>query len=121
MSGNRMVQTRLGALLRGGVGVLPMLAAIGLMSLNPASVSARAVSPQVQADYPVTVTLIPNPRTDVTFSENVFEVGPGEGLAETTAMFQEPGEYVLIVQVLGGAFDNQCCWTNGYVEVTVGP
>ena len=55
----------------------------------------------------------------MTFSENEFRVGPGEGLAETTAMFQQPGDYVLIVQVLGGAFDNQCCWTNGYVEVTV--
>ena len=55
----------------------------------------------------------------MTFSENEFRVGPGEGLAETPAMFQQPGDYVLIVQVLGGAFANQCCWTNGYVEVTV--
>ena len=55
----------------------------------------------------------------VTFSENEFDVEPGEGLAETTAMFREPGEYVLLVQVLGGGYDNQCCWTNGYVEVTV--
>ncbi len=57
----------------------------------------------------------------VTFSENVFEVGPGEGIAETTALFREPGDYVLLVQVLGGGYDNQCCWTNGYVEVTVSP
>ncbi len=55
----------------------------------------------------------------VTFSENEFEVGPGEGIGTTTAMFQEPGEYVLLVQVINGGFDNQCCWTNGYVEVTV--
>ena len=55
----------------------------------------------------------------VTFSENEFEVGPGDGIATTTAMFREPGEYVLIVQVLNGGFDNQCCWTNAYVEVTV--
>ena len=55
----------------------------------------------------------------VTFSANEFEVGPGEALAETTATFREPGDYVLLVQVLGGAYDNQCCWTNGYVEVTV--
>ena len=34
-------------------------------------------------------------------------------------MFREPGEYVLLVQVLGGGYHNQCCWTNGYVEVTV--
>ena len=55
----------------------------------------------------------------VTFSENEFDVGPGPGLGTTSAMFREPGEYVLLVQVLGGGFDNQCCWTNGYVEVNV--
>jgi hypothetical protein len=57
----------------------------------------------------------------VTFSENEFRVGPGEALAETTALFREPGDYVLLVQVLGGGYDNQCCWTNGYVDVTVSP
>ncbi len=55
----------------------------------------------------------------VSFSENEFIVGPGEALATTTATFTEPGDYVLLVQVLNGGFDNQCCWTNGYVEVTV--
>ena len=74
MSGDRMVETRLGALLGSGVGVLPMLAAVSLMSLNPASVSAQVASPQVQADYPVTVTLIPNPRTDVTFARDVAPI-----------------------------------------------
>ena len=61
MSGNRMVETKLPTLPRAGVSVLPILAAVALMSLAPASLSAWAASPQVQAAYPVTVTLIPNP------------------------------------------------------------
>jgi hypothetical protein len=43
--------------------------------------------------------------------------------ASTTAQFNEPGEYVLYVVVNdasgvgGGGF--QCCWTNGFVSVSV--
>ncbi len=78
MSGNRSVETGLGALLKGRVRVFPMLAAVGLMSLNPVSLLAWATSPQVQADpvasYPVRVTLIPNPRTDLTFARDVAPI-----------------------------------------------
>jgi hypothetical protein len=39
---------------------------------------------------------------------------------ETTATFSEPGAYVLRVRAdNGGGFESHCCWTNGYVEVTV--
>lgn len=55
----------------------------------------------------------------VTFSDNYLELGPVEGVASTAATFHESGDYVLLVQVLGGGYDNQCCWTNGYVEVSV--
>jgi hypothetical protein len=47
------------------------------------------------------------------------------GKATTTAMFSEPGEYVLRVVANdwsgdgGGGF--QCCWTNGQVKVSVKP
>ena len=40
-------------------------------------------------------------------------------LATTTATFPAPGEYVLLVQVLNSSLPSQCCWTNGYVQVTV--
>ena len=45
----------------------------------------------------------------------------GTGLI-TTATFSEPGNYVLRVQAHEGTragFQNHCCWTNAYVEVTV--
>jgi hypothetical protein len=47
------------------------------------------------------------------------------GLAETTASFGAPGDYVLRAQGNdvtgegGGGF--QCCWTNVIVKVTVTP
>lgn len=45
-----------------------------------------------------------------------------EGTAKTEATFTEPGEYTLrVVAVRGTGFAGQCCWTNGYVKVTVVP
>ena len=41
------------------------------------------------------------------------------GRAEVT--FSQPGDYVLLVQVLNGSFSSQCCWTNAHAEVTVTP
>ncbi len=63
---------------------------------------------------------------DVTFSEQEFDVYPGEEAVTTTTTFSEPGNYVLRVQAIdnpgqGGSFQFQCCWTNAYVDVTVGP
>ena len=46
------------------------------------------------------------------------------GPMSTEAMFSEPGEYVLRVRAndasgVSGAGHSQCCWTNGFVKVTV--
>jgi hypothetical protein len=48
----------------------------------------------------------------------------GEGVARVVATFSEPGEYILLAQVdnwraTDSSSGNQCCWTNGYVRVTV--
>lgn len=48
----------------------------------------------------------------------------GHGVARVMATFSEPGEYVLRVQVDNfrapdSSSGDQCCWTNGYVRVTV--
>ena len=50
---------------------------------------------------------------------------PVQGKFETSASFSQPGEYVLHVEVNdltgeGGA-GFQCCWTNGFVDITVQP
>jgi hypothetical protein len=49
-----------------------------------------------------------------------------QGTAATSATFTQPGEYVLRVRAdnfgrLDSSPGNQCCWTNGYVSVTVTP
>ena len=52
----------------------------------------------------------------VTFTEP--EPTVEDGRATTAATFSEPGDYIL--RVLAGDPDGfQCCWTNGYVSVTV--
>ena len=54
----------------------------------------------------------------------VVPLKEGHGTARVVVTFSEPGEYILRVQVDNfGATDSgsgdQCCWTNGYVRVTV--
>jgi hypothetical protein len=61
---------------------------------------------------------------DVAFSEDEVEVplADGQGVGTTDVTFSEPGSYVLLVQsieTLRNSFEYHCCWTNGWVEVTV--
>ncbi len=66
---------------------------------------------------------------DVTFAERIAVVEPDawaqEGGAEvaTTVAFSAPGEYLLRVLTFNviREFEFQCCWTNGFVPVTVAP
>jgi hypothetical protein len=62
----------------------------------------------------------------VSFSEKTPNVDE-DGKAVTTAIFDEPGDYVLRVlawddsgpQTTTMAVGFQCCWTNAYVDVQV--
>lgn len=64
---------------------------------------------------------------EVEFDQSRVQVSPTDGLAEAvnTATFSEPGEYLLLVRAFNepvpSAGMEQCCWTNGYVGVTVTP
>ena len=54
----------------------------------------------------------------------VIPLSEGQGTAHVIATFSVPGEYLMLARVDNfGAADssdgNQCCWTNGYVRVTV--
>ena len=60
----------------------------------------------------------------VVFSPHTDELAETEGMATTTATFGQPGEYLIRVRAdnFGGvdsSAGDQCCWTNGYVKVTV--
>ena len=60
----------------------------------------------------------------VAFEPQASDVLPGDDKVSTKATFSEPGEYVLRVQAIddpteNGSYEYHCCWTNGYVKVTV--
>jgi hypothetical protein len=63
---------------------------------------------------------------DVVFTPPRTPIAELQGSATTSAVFKQPGEYVVRVRADNfGRVDtspgNQCCWTNGYVRVTVTP
>jgi len=56
----------------------------------------------------------------------IIRVPSGQGTVRVVATFSEPGEYLIHAQVDNWGlpdsnFGDQCCNTNGYVRVTVGP
>jgi hypothetical protein len=60
----------------------------------------------------------------VVFSPHTEPLAETEGMSTTTATFEQPGEYVIRVRAdsfgrIDSSAGNQCCWTNGYVKVTV--
>ena len=61
----------------------------------------------------------------VSFSQEEIPLEQGGVEAHTTASFSQPGDYVLYTRVdhtersVSEAGLEQCCWTNGYVNVTV--
>jgi hypothetical protein len=62
----------------------------------------------------------------VVFSEPKGGLPDVKGTIATTATFKQPGEYVIRVRAdnfgrIDTSAGNQCCWTNGYVKVTVTP
>lgn len=54
-------------------------------------------------------------------AETQVRLAERRGVATTAVTFAEPGEYELLVQSINStaAFEFHCCWTNGYVRVTV--
>jgi len=84
-----------------------------------------AVSAAGEEGVPVTLTWFKHQGPGaVNFSEATHEVGHSGGEAKTTATFSEAGAYVLRVRAndasgVAGAGHAQCCWTNGFVNVTV--
>lgn len=53
----------------------------------------------------------------VRFSDRAPKVEQGK--ASTTVTFSEPGEYMLHLLAIDSRTPSRCCWTNGYVKVTV--
>ena len=86
--------------------------------------ATRSIASEGRANAPVNLMWFKHQGPgNVTFAEGAPRVG-AEGAATTTATFSEPGEYVLRVRAndasgVDNAGHAQCCWTNGFVKVTV--
>ncbi len=76
-------------------------------------------------DTPVTLTWFKHQGPgEVVFSEATAQVDVSGGSMSTIATFGAPGSYILRVRAndasgVSGAGHAQCCWTNGFVHVTV--
>ena len=62
----------------------------------------------------------------IVFSPPKQPIAELQGTATTSATFKQPGEYVIRVRAdnfgrVDTSAGNQCCWTNGYLKVTVTP
>ena len=61
---------------------------------------------------------------NVAFSPQEIDVWEGDTLVASKATFSAPGDYILRVQAIdnpgeGGSYQFHCCFTNGFVKVTV--
>lgn len=78
-------------------------------------------------EIPMTLTWIKHQGPgDVTFMPATARVPNAGGKATTSAMFSKPGEYILRVRAndavaMTTAGHAQCCWTNGFIKVSVTP
>jgi hypothetical protein len=80
-----------------------------------------------RGETPVTLTWFKHQGPgDVAFEPATARVPNAGGAATTSAKFSAPGEYIIRVRAndasgVVGAGHSQCCWTNGFIKVTVRP
>ena len=114
-----------------GVWGEPLTATVGeplTLTLWTEEVSVRAPDDMVNAVVDVGLSWFKHqgPAGEVTVDPRRVTVEGGTGEVTATAVFSEPGEYVLRARIdnwnandsSGG---DQCCWSNAYVRVTVTP
>jgi len=106
---------------RRGVRAGPVAAVVG--SPLTLTLSVTDAEPKPQGNRPRSFEVLwykhQGPPGKVSFGEKSIKLEKGETTATTTATFSEPGDYVLRVAALNGDFFSHCCWTTGYLKVTV--
>jgi len=114
-----------------GASGAPLTATVGqplavTVWVNDDGRAAGAVRDPGDAGEPVTLAWFKHQGPgDVNFSVPGHEVAPGGAEAKTMVSFSQAGSYVLRVRAndasgIVGAGYAQCCWTNGFVSVSVG-
>ncbi len=87
--------------------------------------ASSSIASDGRVDAPVVLTWFKHQGPGaVTFSDASPAVDRASGKATATATFSVPGEYILRVRAndasgVAGAGHAQCCWSNGFVKVTV--
>jgi hypothetical protein len=87
--------------------------------------AAGAMASDARSSTPVSLAWFKHQGPgDVTFTPATARLTPTGGKGSTNAIFSAPGDYIVRVRVndasgVVGAGHAQCCWTNGYVKVTV--
>ncbi|MCI0434356.1 MAG: hypothetical protein L0271_12070 [Gemmatimonadetes bacterium] len=87
--------------------------------------ASGSVASAGRSNVPVTLTWFKHQGPgEVTFAETSPGVGAADHKATTTALFSQPGDYVLRVRAndasgVSGAGHAQCCWSNGFIRVSV--
>lgn len=110
-----------------GITSAPFTAAVGKPLVVPVIVTDDGkAEPVARAANPVELTwfLHQGPGA-VTFTPATSKLTATGGNASVSATFGQPGEYLLRVRAndspMVSAGHSQCCWTNGFVRVTVTP
>ncbi len=114
----------------GGVTLGPLTAKVGVplaidIWVTDDANSAGAAATDTKSKTPVSLTWFKHQGPgEVTFSQGTARLTPTGGKGSTTATFSAAGEYIIRVRVndasgVAGAGHAQCCWTNGFVKVTV--
>lgn len=119
---------------RGPAGIVagPLRATVGTpitltVSVTDDASAVPSVSARGRGATPVTIAWFKHQGLGaVKFAEPTMRLTPTGGTATTTATFGVPGEYVIRVRVndssgVANAGHAQCCWTNGFIKVTVTP
>jgi hypothetical protein len=112
-----------------GVTVGPLAANVGVPLVVNIWVTDDGKSPAISTGAtreaaPVTLTWFKHQGPgDVTFKPATSRLTPTGGTATVAATFSAPGAYILRVRAndsaVAGAGHAQCCWTNGFVKVSV--
>jgi hypothetical protein len=116
----------------GGITIGPLAAKVGAPLAIPVWTTddgnaAGAMASDARSSTPVALAWFKHQGPgDVTFTPPAARLTPTGGKSSVNATFSAPGDYVIRVRVtdasgITGAGHAQCCWTNGFVKVTVSP
>jgi len=116
----------------GGMFGAPMSAKVGqpltlTVFATDDGTAVRGIASEGRANAPINLMWFKHQGDgEVTFANAALQAPAPVGKATTTATFAAPGAYVLRIRAndasgVEGAGHAQCCWTNGFVRVTVTP